>query len=374
MDFISELLIYFSFGFAVLRLLVASYNLLSNPVLDKRGANNSSITTQNSSLLLSILVPARNEEHTIRFLLESLQKQPFQNFELIILNDNSSDQTSNIVTEFARSDTRIKLIEGKPLPAGWLGKNWACHQLSQASSGQLMLFLDADVLLVEDAIYKALSVISTHNLSLLSIFPEQKIISVGEKLTVPIMHYLLLSLLPLDFIYYFNAPSLSAANGQFMLFNSIDYRKYYFHEMCKSEIVEDIRIMQEIKSNGLKGRTLLGSGLVYCRMYNSYSEGIKGFSKNLLSGFGNSKLGLAAFLLLVIVIPISMFFKAINLSLIYLFFALSIRVCISITSRQSVMDNLIFHFGQMAALTLISFKSIKNSYTKTLEWKGRKLG
>ena len=373
MKLILDLLIYFSIGFAGLRLLISFYNLLSKPVLDKHVLNNSSLITHNS-LLLSILIPARNEEHNLPKIISSLLEQPFKNFELIILDDNSSDRTSEIVNEYSKENEKIKLIEGKELPDGWLGKNWACHQLSQVAAGQYLLFLDADVIVKGDSILKAISVMQKDQLSLLSIFPEQQIYTFGEKLTVPIMHYLLLSLLPLDFIFLFKESSLAAANGQFMLFNSNDYQKHNFHQLCKSEVVEDIKIMQSVKEKGLKGKTLLGTNLIFCRMYYSFKEGFDGFSKNLLSGFGGSKIGLISFLVLIIFIPIYMVFERPILALIYLVLSLTIRLLVSLSAKQSILENLCLHPGQMFSLLLISFKSITNTYNKTLEWKGRKIG
>lgn len=373
MDFIFEILICFSIGFAGLRLLVTIYNLFTYPVLESRVRENSSPLSFDLPFL-SILIPARNEEQYISNVIQSLQKQSYKNYELIILDDNSTDETANIISEYSKFNTKIKLVQGKPLPEGWLGKNWACHQLSQIADGEFMLFLDADVTIEGNAIYKALTLVSQERLTLLSLFPEQKIISLGEKLTVPIMHYLLLSLLPLDFVFYFQAPSLSAANGQFMFFNSEHYRKERFHERCKAEIVEDIKIMQILKAEGLKGRTLLGNKLAYCRMYHTYIEGVNGFSKNLLSGFGSSKIGLSIFMLIVVFIPAYSIFKAPDLAFIYFCIALLIRICISIVSRQSVIENIIFHHAHIMTFVILSFKSIKNSYTKSLEWKGRKLG
>ena len=369
---ILEILFLVSFGFAALRLFVAAYNFISKPVLSNFPIDNET-DIRSSCGKVSILVPARNEAHNLPLLIKSIYSQPFQNFELIILNDDSSDDTEKVVLSYKEKYSSLKLIQGKELPSGWLGKNWACHQLFQESKEDYVLFIDADVVIKNDALPKALGIMSKYNLSLLSVFPEQEMRTWGEKVTVPIMHYLLLSLLPLDFIYLLKPKSLAAANGQFMLFAAEAYRKHLFHSICKNEIVEDIKIMQTIKSLELKGKTLLGNGLIYCRMYKSYKDGISGFSKNLLSGFGGSQIGLLVYLGLILIIPFSMLFFNSQLAGWYLLIALLIRVLVSLVSKQDVIQNLALHFAQMGSLLWIAFKTIGNSYFGTLEWKGRKI-
>ncbi len=122
---------------------------------------------------LSILIPARNEENNIGKCLDSILKQSFSNYEVIVLDDESTDSTSAIVEQYAVKDDRIKLIKGKPLPKGWLGKNWACHQLAKNAKGNLLFFVDADIRLAENAVASAINNYKKNNVKMLSVFPTQ---------------------------------------------------------------------------------------------------------------------------------------------------------------------------------------------------------
>ncbi|MHB1253047.1 MAG: glycosyltransferase family 2 protein, partial [Candidatus Humimicrobiaceae bacterium] len=96
--------------------------------------------------LVSVLIPARNEEKNIRRILNSMIKQDYPNLEILVLDDGSTDETSQIVEKFAEKDSRVRLIKGGPLPKGWKGKCYACHQLSKVAKGEYFVFTDADTL------------------------------------------------------------------------------------------------------------------------------------------------------------------------------------------------------------------------------------
>lgn len=271
-------------------------------------------------------------------------------------------------------DDRIKLIKGSSLPEGWLGKNWACHQLAEHGSGDYFIFADADVIFYPGLLASTLREAVDKRLTLLSIFPRQEIHSFGERLVVPVMHWILLSLLLVRMVRWCRWTSFSAANGQFMLFNADHYRRYQWHQLVKKEITEDITIMTAVKKNRLRGETLLSNGLVSCRMYGGLSDGIQGFSKNLLAGFGNSIIGLGIFLWLVlfswiVIIPF--------VEWEYLLGAFTgmvlMRIGISAMSRENVLLNILMHPLQMLIFLRIALLSIYKKLTKTNTWKGRNI-
>ncbi len=147
---------------------------------------------------------------------------------------------------------------GSDLPEGWTGKNRACHNLAQEARGEYLLFLDADVIVGHDLLRRAVSYALKHDLTLLSMFPGQVMKTKGEKIVVPFMFRILLSLLPLFLIRRCPWTSFSAANGQMMLFRGDTYRKYRFHERVKDRLAEDIEIMRVVKRSKLRGDTLVG--------------------------------------------------------------------------------------------------------------------
>ena len=172
-----------------LQFLVALINLITRNWLTD--------TMTESSKLVSVLIPARNEENNISNILNDLLKQYYKDIEVIVCNDQSEDNTESIVKEFAARDGRIKLINSAGPAEGWTGKNYACYLLSKQAKGEYLLFLDADVRLRGQIITNAVVSVDKNGLGLISIFPMQIIKSFGERITVPNMNYILLSLLPL---------------------------------------------------------------------------------------------------------------------------------------------------------------------------------
>ncbi len=322
--------------------------------------------------LVSILIPARNEAENILFLLKSIKNQDYKNIEVIILDDQSDDDTFLICDAFSKTDIRFKVVKGDDLKIGWLGKNFACHQLAKQAKGKYLLFLDADEEIKDGLINNSIYRMQIGKLSLLSLFTNQVTVSFGEKTIIPLMHYLLLNLLPLRLVKLSKNPAFSAASGQFMLFDAEVYHQFQWHNRVKTQVVEDVEIMKQIKIQKLKGEALLANGFIYCRMYKNYNEGLQGFSKNLLAGFGGSIIGLLLYLFLVLGGPV-LILCYLNFQLFY--FAITLiafsRIMISFLSGQNVWVNLMLHILQMFNLLVIAILSIQKSLNKSLIWKGR---
>ena len=147
--------------------------------------------------LISVLVPARDEEENIRTCLESLQKQDYPNFEILVLDDNSTDNTAAIVSEMAAKDSRIRLIRGEPLPEDWAGKPFACYQLAQEAKGLWLLFVDADTIHEPHMLRSVLALAIEQKTSLLSGFPRQLANSLPQKIVIPVIYFILLGWMPL---------------------------------------------------------------------------------------------------------------------------------------------------------------------------------
>lgn len=355
---------YVVFFFLILRFTVTLFNFISNPKLTN--------SPKKFNDLVSILIPARNEEENILKLLQSINQQDYQNFEVIVLDDHSEDNTFQKVDDFCQNHPKFKIIKGKALPKGWLGKNFACHQLAEQANGNWLLFLDADEEIKDGLINNSLYRMYIGKLSLLSLFTNQITITLGEKTVVPLMHFLLLNLLPLRLVKLSKLPSLSAASGQFMLFNAAHYKQFHWHQAVKNKVVEDIEIMKKVKFSGLNGEALLANGFIFCRMYKNYTECLEGFSKNILAGFNNSVLALIIYIIVIIFGPLFiLIFGTFQL----LYFALTLivfsRIMISYLSGQNVLLNVIFHPFQMLNLFILAVLSIKQSLSKTVKWKGR---
>ncbi|MFN0047492.1 MAG: glycosyltransferase [Cytophagales bacterium] len=363
------------FGFLLIRFFVTLYNAITQPILPQ--FKNQNFAESDLRTKISILIPARNESKNIGNLLDNLliiSDLIFFNYEIIVLNDHSSDNTQQIVEGFLHQNLNLRLIIGQDLPQKWLGKNWACHQLAMNSTGDFLLFLDADVSLKDGAVINAIQRLKEEHLDLLSLFPEQKMQTFGEQTIVPLMHFLLLNLLPLRLVRTSSFASLSAANGQFMLFDAANYRKYLFHEKVKSNILDDVNIMRIIKLAMLNGEVLLGNGQVYCRMYSSGNEAFKGFSKNLFLGFDKNIVGFQLYFLFIFWLWIPFFiFADWRWSLLSVVLILSQRAMISQLSNQDTVKNLLFHPLQMVVYVCIGINSMYLHLFNKVQWKGRKV-
>ncbi len=366
MALILDILAWVIMGFTLMRLSVSLVNWLS-PLYLKPGR-------PTGGELVSLLIPARNEADNLRILLPALLRQSYPHFELIVYDDHSADATSQVLRSFSRRDRRVTWIQGGDLPGGWSGKNYACHQLAQQARGDYMLFMDADVSVATDLLEKALHHIHRRGLALLSIFPHQKMKTPGEWLTVPLMNWILLTLLPLVLVKRNPRPAFAAANGQFMLFDATLYRQHQWHQLVPSSLVEDIQISRLIKQKGYTTQTLLGNNDIMCRMYSSFKEGVHGFAKNVTEFFGGSSLMTLIFVFMtsagVGIIPVALGWQWF---IGYVAAVAVIRVLVSAASRQSVLKNLVYHIPQMVALIMIAIEGIKVRKNGVYQWKGRSI-
>lgn len=233
--------------------------------------------------LISVLVPARNEERTIRTCLDSLRRQDYPNYEILVLDDRSDDRTAPIVEEVARVDSRVKLLRGAPLPDGWAGKPHACFQLANAAKGIWFLFTDADTTHAPSALRSALSYAAKNKLSLISGFPYQRTMSVSQRVTMPAIYFIILSCIPLWFAQRCSKPRPGIAIGQFLFVNADDYRQIGGHTVVKNRILEDVWLSFEMVRRGKKQAMVDLSKVVDCRMYENVGQLWEGFAKWIYS-------------------------------------------------------------------------------------------
>ena len=232
---------------------------------------------------VSVLIPARDEEANIEACLESLWKQDYPNFEIIVLDDNSLDNTANIVERIAAKDNRIQLISGEPLPAGWAGKPFACHQMAKKARGSWLLFTDADTIHAPHMLRSVLALALKLKPSLLSGFPRQLATSLLQKVAIPVLYFVILSWLPLWWFQRSKEPKPSLAIGQFLLFPREEYWRIGGHKAVKSRILEDVWLGVEVIRHGGRHVAVDLSPVVSCNMYRSLGAMWEGFIKWIYS-------------------------------------------------------------------------------------------
>ncbi len=229
--------------------------------------------------LVSILVPARDEEVNIGACLESLQKQDYPNYEVLVLDDNSVDRTADIVSRIAADDNRIQLIKGEPLAENWAGKPFACYQLAQQARGSWLLFVDADTTHAVHMLRSVLSIALKLKTSLLSGFPRQLASSFPQKVAIPVLYFVIMSWAPLWWLHRSRQPKPSVAIGQFLLFSRESYWRIGGHRAVKSRILEDVWLGVETTRHGGRHIAVDLSSVVSCNMYRNIGAMWEGFIK-----------------------------------------------------------------------------------------------
>jgi chlorobactene glucosyltransferase len=258
--------------------------------------------------LISVLIPARDEGKNIRTCVESLQKQDYPNYEILVLDDNSTDNTAAIVKELAANDSRVRLYFGEPLPEDWAGKPFACYQLAQKAKGDWLLFVDADTTHEPHMLRSTLALTMEEKASLLSGFPRQLATSFPQKVVIPVFYFLLLGWIPLWLLHRSKKPKPSMAIGQFFFFAKEDYWRIGGHEAVKSKIVEDIWMGIEISRHGGRHVAVDLSPVVATNMYDDMGATWRGLGKSIYSIAAMAPLGLAALVLLAYYLYIVPFF------------------------------------------------------------------
>jgi chlorobactene glucosyltransferase len=340
---------------------------------------------------VSILVPARNEEATIAPCVASLLAQDYPHFRLHVLDDHSTDKTAQIVESLGLTEANGGLIRGGHLPAGWVGKNWACHQLSRVADGEYLLFTDADTVHAPESVSALVAAAREHDAILVSAWPRQIMGTWSEKLVVSLLPFvgvvfyphLLLSILGRNPGWRRKVPPavrrfLGAANGQVLFFKREGYDRIGGHAGLRDHLVEDIALGRAVAQKMGEGYWWVNcdsAGLVKCRMYRSFGEVWEGFSKNTRAAFESRHATFWAFGLwqtLVFVLPFFLVFFSTHLlpALAEVFLLWLIRSLVVLFHGGSWWS-VCFHPVAYALALAIGFNSWRRSRGAGVRWKGR---
>jgi chlorobactene glucosyltransferase len=249
--------------------------------------------------LVSVMVPARNEEHTIERCLNSLRNQLYKNYEILVLNDNSTDNTLGIINRIAAEDSRVCVINGAPLPEDWYGKPFALNQLSRQAKGEIFLFTDADTVHGPASVSWAVTNLIGLKADMISGYVGQIFLKFGEVITVPLMFFLTSFVIPLFMNRYTKLSFFSAAIGQYIAIRRDVFFGVGGCEIFKKKTSEDIYLARYVKRKGYSTRFLNITEHVKCRMYKGYRAAIEGIGKNVFDFLGKNSVLL--FFLIVVV-------------------------------------------------------------------------
>jgi len=334
--------------------------------------------------LVSIIVPARNEAHRIlEQSINSMLAQTYENFEIIILNDRSTDETGEILEEIKRINrqAKMRIINGIETPPDWLGKPHALEQALKQSSGEWILAADADMVFAPATLGTVVDYVETNNFDALTLAPKLIFGSFWETLFMPVFAWFCLLAMPLHRVNDAKRKETIGV-GSFFMFRQSVLDNIGGFEVVKAEVAEDLKLAEILKQNGFKLRVDFAPELIETRMYAGFREIWSGFTKNLFSGlqFSIAKTVFSLFAIsLCGVLPffLAVFFLSFGqIGLFVPFIAIYfLQVLVFILIQKNWQGNELYAF--LTPIGLLMFTAIlANSTVKILSgrgvvWKGR---
>jgi glycosyltransferase involved in cell wall biosynthesis len=228
---------------------------------------------------VSVIVPARNEEASLKTCLESLLAQENVAFEIIVVDDHSTDRTREIAALFL--ENKIRTIEAAPLPAGWTGKNNAVAAGAKVARGQWLLFTDADTIHLPGSLARSIEEATRHRAALLSYSPQQIVSSFCEKAVMPVIFAELAATFRPAHVSDPNSPA-AAANGQYILIAREAYDAVGGHAAIAASLLEDVALARAVKKSARKIFFRFAADAVRTRMYRTFAQLREGWTKNLV--------------------------------------------------------------------------------------------
>ena len=332
---------------------------------------------------ISVLIPARNEEANIGATMEAFLANTGCEFEVIVLNDHSTDRTAQIVSEIAARDSRVRLESAPPLPPGWCGKQHACHVLASLARHSLLVFVDADVRLAPDALSRMMLFMEGSEAALASGVPRQELGTFSERLLIPLVHFILLGFLPMRAMRRTRWPSMSAGCGQLFIARREAYQQCGGHAMLRDSLHDGLKLPRVFRKAGFATDLFDATDLAACRMYHTNGETWRGLGKNATEGLAAPvTIGpMTALLFGGQVLPLLLLASAPKLSAMGLLCAALASVLAFLPRlisawrfRQPLSGALLHPLGILALLAIQWVALARHILGKPSEWKGRSYG
>jgi glycosyltransferase involved in cell wall biosynthesis len=318
---------------------------------------------------VGVVVPLRNEADNIEGLVATLAAQS-GDIHFYLLDDNSEDSTYELLQKFTMNDSRFTVIKGAPLADSWIGKTWALQQLFDASSEEVLVSIDADVRLSNDAINKAVTALRDARLDFVSPYPRQIARSFGERLIQPLLQWSWLTTVPLRYAESSSQKSMAVANGQFFVVRRSALRSIDGYSSVRNSVIDDVFLARELISNGSFGTVINGSDIAETRMYSSWNEIEAGYGKSLNKAFGSifGAVFVIAFLFVTSIAPLILGLLGNPYGWIGLAAIIGTRVLSAIKSRGRALDSVLHPLSIIALIYLIVYSYLMRG---TVQWKGR---
>lgn len=335
------------------------------------------------TLGVSVLIPARNEEANIEATLLSVLANREVQLEVVVLDDHSTDRTADIVTRLMASDVRVRFEIAPPLPAGWCGKQYACHILAQRARYPQMVFIDADVRLAPDALTRMTRFLNRSGAALASGVPHQELGTFSERLLLPQIHFVLLGYLPLPMMRWTKRPAFSAGCGQLFVIRRDAYEAVGGHEPIRTTLHDGVKLPRLFRRHGFKTDLFDATDIATCRMYRTNGEVWRGLGKNATEGLAAPGTILPMSLLLfggqvlpfLLLLALSqMTSEGVAMAMVAIVLAFLPRLIAVVRFRQPLGGALLHPLGVLALLTIQWLALARQLAGKPAVWKGRSYG
>lgn len=329
---------------------------------------------------VTVLLPLRDEADRVAPCLRAVLRcadawsGPHQ-VEVVVLDDDSTDGTADVVRRVVRADPRVAVVDGVPRPHGWLGKPWACRQLADAAHADttVLVFLDADVVLEPDGLRGAVALLRAAGLDLVCPYPRQLAVTTAERLVQPLLQWSWLSTLPLGPAETSPRESLVAANGQLLVVDAGAYRRAGGHAAVRAEVLDDIALLRAVKRSGGRGVVADGTHVATCRMYDGWRSLHAGYTKSLWSAFRSPAGAVAAvgLLWLAYVVPALAAVAGSRVGALGYAAGVAGRALAARRTASRVWPDSLAHPASVVVLGLLTVDSWRLRRAGRLRWKGR---
>lgn len=322
---------------------------------------------------VSVIVPARDEERSIKRTVRALLAQTWPELEVVVVNDRSTDATAAILSSIA--DPRLIVVNGVEPPSGWLGKPHALHLGAQRATGELLLFMDADIIYAPDAVAAAVTRLEESGASMLSLLPHFELHGFWEHVAIPNLAVVAFTMLPLWLANKTRIPLFGAGGGPGNLIRREDYDAIGGHETLKDAVVDDVALARLVRRSGRRSEVALANDLISLRMYHGLREIVDGFTKNAFAVFNRSYVAAAVVLLLALVchaLPYALAVTGDLIGLATVALILLSRVVLYTAFRYRLDNALFGHIPMILIWCWILLRSMwVTGVKRQLTWRGR---
>jgi len=328
-----------------------------------------------SGALVSIVIPARNEERNIERTVRAMLAQTYAPLEVIVVDDRSTDRTGEILSEIAKEDSRLVIVDGEETPPDWLGKPWACHQGSRIARGELLLIVDADVHYAPEAIASIVAYMEAHpEVAMTAVFPHFELVGFWEHVAMPMLAITAFMFMPTWLSNRTTIVAFGIGGGTGNMIRRRDFDDIGGYTALHNAVVDDVGMAQQLRAHGKRTHGLMANELVSLRMYHGAREIIDGFTKNVFTAFGGffAMLTMLPMMIVFHFVPYVLALRGDTLALVAVALITLCRLIVFLSFGLRV-DNALFGHPPMVVIwSWIFLRSMwMTGVRRELQWRGR---